>query len=161
MSASKHLAHILVIPEDGRNRQLANGFCLGLTTRQVQVLPEAGGWTKVLELFKSVHICEMNQCPQRYMVLLIDFDGRQDRLDTAKSYIPTHLSERVIVLGVWTEPEKLKSPGQTYEFIGQWLARECRDGQNEIWSHDLLCHNAGEIERLHAQIRPILFPPTD
>ena len=159
MSANKHLAHILVIPEDDANRQLANGFCLGLSIRQVQVLPVAGGWKHVLELFKSDHIGGMNQYPQRYMVLLIDFDGRPDRLETAKSYIPTHLLERVIVLGVWTEPETLKEPGQTYESIGQSLARECRDGQNETWSHDLLRHNEGEIERLNAQIRPILFPP--
>lgn len=158
MSVNKHLAHIFVIPEDDANRQLAIGFCLGLN-RQVQVLPVAGGWKHVLELFKSDHIGGMNQYPRRYMVLLIDFDGKEDRLKEAKIAIPAELLERVIVLGVRTEPESLKAPGQTYESIGQSLARECRDGQNEIWSHDLLRHNAGEIERLNAQIRPILFPP--
>ena len=36
---------------------------------------------------------------QRFMVLLIDFDGHEDRLTYAKKVIPGHLIDRVFVLG--------------------------------------------------------------
>jgi hypothetical protein len=64
-----------VLPEDEANSQLANGFHLQVDParqRQMQVLPVAGGWTQVLERFLSNHVVDMNQCPDRYMVLLID-----------------------------------------------------------------------------------------
>ena len=58
MSVNKYLPHVLVLPEDDANRQLANGFLLdrALMTRSIQVLAEAGGWTAVLDRFKSDHV---------------------------------------------------------------------------------------------------------
>lgn len=52
---NKERPHILVLPEDGANRQLANGFLLEVDLarqRQMQVLAEAGGWRHVLHLFE-------------------------------------------------------------------------------------------------------------
>ena len=43
MSVNKFRQHVFVLPEDDANRQLANGFLLDLSVRQVQILPEAGG----------------------------------------------------------------------------------------------------------------------
>jgi hypothetical protein len=42
------------------------------------------------------------------MVLLIDFDNRENRLSYAQSQIPDDLKERVFILGVQSEPENLK-----------------------------------------------------
>jgi hypothetical protein len=45
--------HVLVVPEDDANRQLVNGFLNepALWPRTIQVLPNAGGWSKVLDVF--------------------------------------------------------------------------------------------------------------
>jgi hypothetical protein len=70
------------------------------------------------------------------------------------------LSDRVFVLGVLTDPERLSASlgHETRENIGRALARECYDGTDATWGHPLLRHNAGELDRLREHVRPILFP---
>jgi hypothetical protein len=161
MSVNRRIPHVLVLPEDDANRQLANGFLLDqyLLNRKIQVLQEAGGWTKVLERFKKDQVAGMNRYSGRFMVLLIDFDGHQARLEEAKAEIPEDLSERVFILGALTKPEALRQASLgSYEGIGRAMARDCREGTDTVWGHDLLRHNASELERLREQVRPILFP---
>lgn len=160
MSANSYRPHLHVLPEDDANRQLANGFCrdVGLITRSMQVLPAAGGWVKALEQFEAEHVGGMVKYPNRHMLLLIDFDGRLERLADAKARIPGQVADRVFVLGVLTQPEELKSAMATsYEEIGMALAQDCREGTDVTWGHDLLRHNADEIERLRHTMRPFLF----
>ncbi|MCX6632003.1 MAG: hypothetical protein NTW28_30710 [Candidatus Solibacter sp.] len=158
MSVNRHKQHLLVLPEDDANRQLANGFLLHPSlSPQIQVLEVAGGWLKVLDRFEADHVGKMNAYPDRFMVLLIDFDGHQDRLDRAKASIPDNLKDRVFVLGVWTEPEALKAILGSYEGIGLAMAKDCLEETATTWGHELLRHNAGEMERLRQQVRPILF----
>lgn len=159
MSVNRHKPHVLVLPEDDANRQLANGFLLhpSLST-QIQVLEEVGGWSKVLDCFERDHVRAMITYPSRTMVLLIDFDGQEDRLDRAKAVIPGNLKDRVFVLGVWTEPEALKANlGRRYEEIGQAMAEDCHHATATTWRHELLQHNTSEIERMRQQVRSILF----
>jgi Zn/Cd-binding protein ZinT len=63
MSINKYHKHILVLPEDDANRQIANGFILdsNLNDRAIQILPPAGGWTKVIDFFKNTHVSRMYQ----------------------------------------------------------------------------------------------------
>jgi hypothetical protein len=129
-----------------------------LQSRNIQILEEVGGWTNVLARFAADHISDLERFPERKMVLLIDLDGRPDRLIHAKESIPQHLFERVFVLGVLTEPEDLKAKIGGYEVIGKALAQDCREGTDLIWSHLLLKHNETEIARMRASIREILFP---
>lgn len=161
MSVNKNRPHIFVLPEDDANRQLANGFFLdpSLWNRRssFQVLAEAGGWRRVLECFQSDHIKDMERYPHRFMVLLIDFDGREDRLDDAKGVIPDHLTDRVFILGALTEPEALRQSLGSYETIGLAMAKDCREETDATWGHDLLRHNVNELGRLRTQVRPILF----
>ena len=160
MSVNRYLPHVLALPEDDANRQLANGFLLDqyVSTHKIQVLPEVGGWTQVLELFLSDHVVEMDRYRGRFMVLLIDFDGRKERLPDAKARIPEHLTDRVFILGAWSEPEALKKASLgSYETIGLAMAQDCREETNTTWGHDLLRHNASEIDRLRELVRPILF----
>ncbi len=160
MSVNKYLPHVFVLPEDDANRQLANGFQLDprLDTRRMQILEEAGGWREVLDRFQAYHVPEMDRNANRFMVLLIDFDGREGRLNEVRAAIPDPLRERVFVLGARSEPEELRQNlGSTYETIGLAMARDCRDNTDETWAHGLLCHNAGELERLRRHVRPILF----
>jgi hypothetical protein len=121
------------------------------------VLDVAGGWGKVLESFKSIHALEMTRYPQRFMVLLIDFDNDSTRLEMAKSVVDKQLIDRVFILGTLTEPEELKSDLGSYESIGLKLAEDCRVETATIWNHPLLRHNAGELDRLRQFVRPILF----
>jgi hypothetical protein len=96
----------------------------------------------------------------RSIVLLIDLDGDTNRLEAAKARIPAHLAERVYILGALIEPEDLNPDLGSYESIGSALARDCRQETDTTWNHPLLRHNAGELERLRAHVRPILFEPT-
>lgn len=159
MSVNRQVPHVFVLPEDDANRQLANGFLLehSLATRRMQILEEAGGWQEVLNRFKEDHVPEMDRYPGRFMVLLIDFDGREDRLIAARAAIPNHLKERVFVLGAWSEPEELRHDLGSYETIGLAMAKDCRDNTEETWRHRLLCHNAGELDQLRKRVRPVLF----
>jgi hypothetical protein len=150
---------MFVLPEDDANRQLANGFILGVATRQVQVLPEAGGWEPVLESFQSDHVASMDLHQGRSMVLMIDFDGHPERLELVKKKVPEHLIDRVFILGVLSEPEDLRRANLgSYEKIGSDMATDCREGRNTTWGHDLLKHNAGELDRLCKRVGTILFP---
>ena len=158
---NRHQPHVYVLPEDDANRQLANGFLLGLdpsVLRRIQVLEEAGGWHEVLDRFVSDHVTGLDRFANRFIILLIDFDGNADRLDIAKNRIPERLAERTFVLGALGEPEDLKRAGLgSYEKIGLAMARDCREEADATWEHDLLRHNATELARLRQHIRPILF----
>jgi hypothetical protein len=123
----------------------------------MQVLPVAGGWRKVLKQFESDHVSRMDRFPDRFMVLLIDFDGKQDRLKKARAAIPERMVGRVFVLGAWTKPEALRAELGAYEHIGSVMADDCREDTGTTWGHDLLRHNASELERLREHVRSILF----
>jgi hypothetical protein len=161
MAANRHQPHILVLPEDDANRQLANGFRLSLDlsiARRMDVLPPAGGWTQVVDHFVSDHIFDMEKFPLRAMILLIDFDGQESRLNDVKHRVPGQLSHRVFILGTRSEPEELKKAGPgSYEEIGIALGRDCRTEGYATWQHDLLRCNAVELDRLRNHVRPILF----
>lgn len=157
---NKHEPHVFVLPEDDANTRLANAFHKNVDWnryRQMQVLAEAGGWRRVLDLFKSDHVLEMDRNPKRFMVLLIDFDDQPDRLDLVKADIPPGLADRVFVLGAKTEPEALKPTLGSYETIGKALADDCRNDNYSTWADNLLQHNAIELARLRQHVRPILF----
>lgn len=158
---NKYRPHVLILPEDEANSQIATGFQLQLGLgfqRQMQVLAPSGGWVRVLEHFRSEHASELQICDYRFMVLLIDCDGIEDRLEGARTSIPGHLRDRVFVLGVLTDPEALRREIGSYETIGGQMADDCRAGTDKIWGHKLLRHNATEIDRLRRYVRPILFP---
>ena len=94
------------------------------------------------------------------MVLLINFDSQQDRFDIVCKEIPNDLRDRVFILGVWGEPEDLRTSGLgSPETIGNGLAKDCHEETDEIWGHHLLRHNAIELDRLREHVRPILFQP--
>jgi hypothetical protein len=159
VSVNRYQPHVFVLPEDDANGQLATGFLLdhSLRTRKIQVLPEVGGWTEVLDHFNSEHVAQMDRFPGRRMILLIDFDGNTNRVNQAKAAIPPRLASRVFILGTLTEPEDLKTDLGTYETIGQDMAKDCREGTDTTWGHALLRHNESELNRMRPDILPILF----
>jgi hypothetical protein len=159
---NKYQPHVFVLPEDDANRQLANAFHEQvdlIRSHQMRVLRVAGGWTKVLNLFTSEHVLDMDRCATRFIVLLIDLDGDENRLRNAKAAIPVRLADRVFVLGALTKPEALRADLGSYKAIGSAMARDCVENTNAAWGHRLLQHNAGELNRLRQHVLPILFPP--
>ena len=161
MSVNRQLPHVLVLPEDDANRQIALGFQLDLdwsVQRQIQVLKPAGGWTRVVETFESDHVGALKRNPHQFLVLLIDFDDDLSRLAYAKNRIPPAMLDRAFILGSLTQPESLKAAGLgSYEQIGSKMALDCREQNNATWSHELLHHNASELDRLCQHVRTILF----
>lgn len=72
--------------------------------------------------------------------------------------IPGNLTERVFILGAWSDPEALKRANLgSYEAIGLAMVRDCREDTETTWGHLLLRHNEGELARLREHVRPILF----
>jgi len=162
MSINKYHKHLLVLPEDDANRQIANGFLLDstLNARAIQILPPAGGWTKVMDSFINTHVSGMYQYQDRMILLLIDFDQDEKRLDYLKNEIPNDMKERVFVLGTLSEPEELKkniANLNTFEAIGKALAQDCINETDKIWGHDLLKHNRNELDRMISSVKPFLF----
>jgi hypothetical protein len=153
--------HVLILPEDQADLELANGFHQQIAwdrQRLLQVLDVAGGWRKVLELFQSEHLASLQKYNQRFLILLIDFDAEEDRWNYVQRHIPTHLRERVFVIGPQNEPEDLKRAKLgSLEKIGADLAKDCREGTNTTWEHEMLRHNLQELDRMRTQLRPILF----
>lgn len=160
MSVNKERPHLLIIPEDDANSQLARGFHLRIKNaeRQMQVLPAAGGWLKAVDALKLDHLLGLQKYAGRHLLLLIDFDEDQNRFDEVRSEIPESLRDRVFVLGVWSEPERLKLSLGKLESIGERLALECAEGVlGETWEHELLKRNHDEAMRLRAAVGNLFF----
>jgi hypothetical protein len=166
MSVNKYNPHLIILPEDDHNLQIAKGFRRDINVDKgaIQVLPVAGGCEKVLRKFGN-HISDMRKFPQRNILLLIDFDDQEDRFSYAEGYIPEDLRNRVFILGVKIEPRDLKKDIlknfkgiKSFENIGEALAKDCTENKNELWEHDLLIHNKPELERMVVSVKPFLFP---
>jgi len=156
----KYKPHVLVLPEDSANRQIAIGFILNSNVNEpvIQILPIANGWKKVVSNFTENHVSTMRRFPKRMIVLLIDFDQNEDRLTYVKQHIPSDLEDRVFILGVFSEPERLKSDiKRNFEQIGEALATDCSDNTDELWGHNLLRCNKTELDRMILAVKPHVF----
>ncbi|MEX0728333.1 MAG: hypothetical protein WD065_18830 [Planctomycetaceae bacterium] len=161
MSPNKYVPHVIILPEDDANYQLANGFRLHEAIAQgcIQVLPVAGGWPRVKSLLNDEHLAGLRNYHLRHLVLLVDFDGDKQRYGQIIQDFPSDLMPRLFVIGIWTEPEDLQRQQLgNNEAVGRQLARECRENRRELWNHELLAHNAAELDRMNGILRPILFP---
>ena len=161
---NKYQEHLWVLPEDDANRQLVNGFrtSLDLDDRRIQVLPPARGWENVLGAMKRYQ-SDLATCPHRHLLLMIDFDTKVDdrakRFLELRSELPPGVQDRVYLLGSRGTPEQLrKALEMSFERIGAKLAADCPpDAAAGIWQHADLRHNANELARLVAKVRPFLF----
>ena len=158
MSINRDLPHVVVLPEDDANRQIANGFALECSSRQLKVESEIGGWMRVVEDFLNFHVTSMRAFPERIVVLVIDFDDHPERLVEIREKIPKDLVDRAFVLGCLKEPEDLKRSGLgTFEEIGRSLAKACVDVEVDSWNHPLMRHNATELSQLREIAAKILW----
>jgi len=159
---NKYQPHLYVLPEDDQNRQLAVGFSLhsAIKPRSIKVLPLADGWKKVLESFAKNQLGDLRRTPERRLVLMMDFDGHEERLSYAKDHVPDDVRDRVFILGARQEPQDIKRAMPNIgalEAIGTALAEDCLTNARAIWNHPELACNSGELERLNAAVKPWLF----
>ena len=162
MSINAYQPHVLILPEDDADADIARGFVqhLSVSSRYIQILPVCGGWLKVLSQFESDHAGRMRQFPQRQMILLIDFDNEgEHRLSYTRERILPEVSERVFILGPRKDPQELKRQlgEKSFETIGKTLAEECNQNRFDLWNDPLLRHNLNEVERLQNRVKSIVF----
>ena len=155
--------HLIVVPEDDANREIALGFMIGVEhskARCVRIEPVARGWVKVVEVCEAL-VPTMMKFAGRHIVLLMDFDGAFDRrsaLVIAK--VPLTCRDRVFLLGTRDEPQDLKVElrDSSFESIGKKLAKACESNlMNSEWNAKQLNQNAEELARLQVIVRPMLF----
>lgn len=157
---NKHRPHVWVIPEDRADEEIANGFVLHprVDDRRVRVVEPAGGWPRVLEMFKEEYVPQFGN-PNIHVVLIVDFDGDPvSRRARFEEEIPEPVRNRVFVLGPRDTPESLKQALEVkYETIGWNLAEDCFLDQREYWDHEQLSHNEQDRVRLTDLVKPFLI----
>lgn len=157
--SNKYLPHLQILSEDDANRDIVNGFLMDarIDARRARVLPSAGGWSAAVG---KINDAQLSSYPERRLLLVIDFDDvPKDRFESISRDIPANIKDRVYILGVRSEPEKLKQALSytSYETIGKSLSNECAESTTNLWAHDLLKHNQAELQRLLADVKPFLF----
>ncbi len=158
---NKYVECVYVIPEDDADRQIADGFVLHPRVKEarVQVLPPAGGFSKVLETFRDEYIPILRAHPTTHVVMLIDFDDQvEKRKADFEEEIPADLKTRVFVIGSKHTPETLRREAKkSFEEIGNSLADDCGAGTAALWGHEQFSHNDADRQRLHQTVKPFLF----
>ncbi|MCU0795910.1 MAG: hypothetical protein MUF31_08245 [Akkermansiaceae bacterium] len=160
MSVNKYQPHLLVIPEDDANRDIFTGFLnhRSVNSRRVHVENVAGGWTDALDLLINEHARGMRRYDKRHVLILIDFDRRENRFEQVWTKIPKDLRNRVFIMGCQDEPERVRdATGLTKEQLGEALAKACVSGEAGLWDNPILAHNLPELERMRMTICPALL----
>jgi hypothetical protein len=162
MSVNNYLPHLLVIPEDDANRDIVTGFLnhLSVNSHKIKVENVAGGWKKATDKFVEEYAEPMRRkFDQRHVLILIDLDGREHRLEEEQNRIPEDLRNRVFVMGSQVTPERLSASlgRMSKERIGEALADECVGRGGTVWQSEMLAHNQPELQRMRATICPHLL----
>ena len=78
MSCNVYQPHLLILPEDEANKDIANGFqqSFSVNERSLQILPYARGFSDVLRQFETSQAPGLRRFPPRRILLLVDFDDR-------------------------------------------------------------------------------------
>lgn len=159
---NKYALHLIVIPEDRADEQLANGFEQHdkVKSDRIRAMPGVGGWQNVLKVFKDEYVQYLHAYPKGHVVMLIDFDGHYaHRRVEFENAIPDDLKRRTFVVGSKETPEKLKKEmaNKSFERIGVSLAEDCHVGTETVWSHEHLIHNDPDRQRLLQNVKSFLF----
>ena len=161
MTMNRYVHHVYVIPEDDRDRQIADGFVLHHQVKDARILvvPPAGGWSEVRETFRREYLPKLRDYPGAHVIMVVDFDNQvEKRKASFEQAIPQEFKERVFVVGAKHNPETLKqSLKVSFEEIGKSLADDCDTGTTGHWDHEQLQHNDAERPRLVQTVRTFLF----
>lgn len=158
---NKYAPHVYVIPEDDRDRQIADGFVLHHQVKdtRIQVVPPAGGWPNVLKTFRDEYIPKLRDYRDAHVIMVIDFDNQvEKRKADFEQEIPEEFKVRVFVIGPKHTPETLKNElKKSFEEIGTSLADDCGADTTALGGHEQLNHNDADRQRLVQAVKPFLF----
>lgn len=158
MAVNKYQRHILFLPEDAANVEILNGIQLKVpfaNQRKMQILPPCGGWMDVKKKFEAEYITYLENYSGGYVVMVVDFDGKENRAVEVKESVPYRLLQRVFVFGSLNEPEEIKLG--SLENVGKKLAQDCISATTVTWDHEAFFHNASELARFRETVCEILF----
>jgi hypothetical protein len=167
MSVNRFREHVIVVPEDDADRQLALGFVLHAAVNRTHIRLDgiADGWPNLLRRLREEYIGHLRRFPGGHVVLLMDFDDRIEERRRALENLVAEFDDRgqwegrVYLLGAAKDPEQLVREFGTHETrIGERLADECFREKFEWWDDELLAHNRETRERLSV-VRGTLFGP--
>lgn len=157
MSVNKYKHHIVIIPEDDANRQIAVGFQIACNTAQIDIRELGKGWSKTVNAFIEQQIPMMRKYDKRHVILLIDFDNQTNRLDEIQIQIPEEFKLRTFIIGSLKTPEDVRNTLQlTFEKIGQTAFLDCNNSSSSFWSNAQLLHNEAELNRLKQVLCSVL-----
>ena len=164
---NEYKPHLKILCEDEINQNFAKVFILGLNNHQLlspqieTIKDVTGGWNKAVNDLNEVWLEQLRQNNHLFLLILIDSDGRSNRLNEILSAIPEEFKERVFIMGCLHEPEILKQQSHSAikqmnkkekvsdEAVGKVLFQHYKNNpKNNLWYSDELKHNADEIERL-------------
>jgi hypothetical protein len=161
VSVNVHRPHLIVIPEDKANRDIINGFSeyLEINQRQFWVEDLARGWTNGSKRLDELARGHMIKYTHSYAVLVIDFDGQEDRGSKIRLALPKAVRDRIFIIGALSEPESLRDDtGLSYEGLGRQMAKSCSESNFDFWQRQkLLRHNMQEVGRLSESVSKLFF----
>ncbi|OOF45076.1 hypothetical protein [Rodentibacter trehalosifermentans] len=155
--ANKYRKHLFILCEDDINKEISKGITEQLDLNPTNIIHYekiARGWEKCFSLLEHKYIPELLDIPERYLLIVMDFDGQFDeRMNKFKLILDnsSELSERVFLVGAAAEPETLKAnlklSGHNDD-VGRQLFDDCNAESSQYWCSSELVHNKDEIERL-------------
>ncbi|WP_395144447.1 hypothetical protein [Armatimonas sp.] len=161
MAGNRYKNRVEIFVEDDANRELVNGFLrVGYLPyrKDIIVVTPAGGWRVLKNKFSEEYIKRMRNDKFLHVVLVVDFDDKDDRFTEVSSVIPSDLCDRVMLIGMKDEPEDMRrSMGKHLEDIGEEIAKACFDKAEGVWGDEHLKHNHSERERIGQTMRDLLF----
>jgi len=156
MAVNRYDVHLTVLLEDRPYRDILNGVKMAqhVNPGRIDVREPSGGWKTVLDEFEDTIVPLMNRFPNKYVLLLIDFDNqyplRKNSFD--KVVGQSDLADRVFLLGIDnSESEDLKryTGHKNYEQIGASLVSNCPEQSGAtLWNTEHLSANLSELERM-------------
>lgn len=152
---NRYQKHILVLPEDDANRQIANGFFVNWAGGiQQSICPVARGWRRTFDELRDDYENHVRNFPKCRFVILIDFDDHFDeRMNLFRRMVPEDLQDRIFLLGCIHEPETVRRElNTTFEGIGRILAEDCDTSTRSVWNANQFRHNSLELNRLKASL---------
>ena len=164
---NKYKPNLQILCEDRINQDIARGFILGFyndfkNPASIEVCRElARGWCKAVNSLHEEWVQKLQDNENLFLLVLIDSDGKLNRILEIKSRLPKNLINRIFIIGCLNEPEELKKQAvsfikadnpkekQSNEAVGKILFKHCKDKfTNNLWNSCELEHNFDEIIRL-------------
>ncbi|MDR2019270.1 MAG: hypothetical protein LBQ14_00715 [Treponema sp.] len=139
MSTNKYRNHLVIYTEDNATSQLAESFLNndGFNRYKANVLPPCRGWNDAVE--SAIRDTQLGTGLRR-VVVLIDLDKQNCRINEIRKKIPPQYADKIFVIGWSGKIENLKSAlacsGKGFEKLGEKLAQDCLAGCRGAWESE-------------------------